>query len=210
MWRAIILAGAAGLAACSVPVAPARDLAGEEIAFGGGPGGAADACFTCHGLRGEGDGPVPRLAGLSSGYLVKQLEDYAGKWRNDPSMSPIAARLSDADRLAVSSHYAALAVPGVPAEPVAASHETGRILYAEGDPGRSLAACASCHDADGDGFGLASPALRGQTAGYLREQLLAWKDSRRRNDPRDVMGAVARRLSAQEIDALAVYLGSQP
>lgn len=192
--------------ACSAPVTPPAQRSGEAIAFGAGPGGPQDACFSCHGLKGEGDGPIPRLAGLSTGYLMKQLEDYAGQWRDEPSMSPIAKRLSDADRLAVSAYYAALAGP-VSEKPATRS---GGELFVNGDPERGLKACASCHAEDGKREDLASPRLAGQTAAYVRLQLHAWKDSRRRNDPRDVMGQVARKLTVQEINELAAYVGALP
>ena len=55
------------VAACSGP-APIPDTftrTGELIAYSGGGRGAAGACATCHGLKGEGDGHlVPRLAAL--------------------------------------------------------------------------------------------------------------------------------------------------
>src|SRR3546814_5826357 len=60
---------------------------GETIAMSGGNGGAAAACFTCHGLEGEGDGEVsPRLAGLDPGYLHRQLDDYANGRREHEAM----------------------------------------------------------------------------------------------------------------------------
>lgn len=207
MWRAIIFTGASLATACSAPVALPVQLSGEAIAFGAGPGGPRDACFTCHGLRGEGDSVIPRLAGLSPGYLVKQLEDYAGRWRDDPTMSPLARRLSDDDRLAVSAFYAGLQLPE--RTPVAASPSV-RSLYDNGDPARGLKSCASCHGVDGQEGGLAQPRLAGQTAEYVRAQLVAWKESRRRNDPRDVMGQVARKLTHDEIDSLAAYVEALP
>jgi cytochrome c553 len=207
MWRAIFFMAMAGLAACNTPVVPQAPPSGEVIAFGGGPGGPDDACFTCHGLKGEGDGAVPKLAGQSAGYLLKQLEDYAGRWRNEPSMSPVAARLSDADRLAVSVYYAGLKGLAPPAPDTAVTFGQ---LYSDGDPERGIAPCARCHGAAGEGGGLATPVLAGQKAVYVREQLLAWKDSRRRNDPRDMMGAIARRLSDSEIDALARDIEALP
>jgi cytochrome c553 len=206
MWRVILFLCGVGVAACSAPVAPPAELSGEVIAFGGGPGGARDACFTCHGLKGEGDGKTPALAGLSSGYLVKQLEDYAGRWRDEFSMSPIASRLSDADRLAVAGYYAQLDLTARGS----ADDAHARQLFLQGDPDRDLQPCADCHSPGGKSFGLAAPQLAGQTPDYIREQLLAWKQSRRRNDPRDVMGAIARKLSTAEIDSLAAYAVASP
>lgn len=207
MWWAIILIGAAMAGACSAPVAPPAQLSGEAIAFGAGPAGPQDACFSCHGLKGEGDSVIPRLAGLSTGYLVKQLEDYAGRWRDDPTMSPIARRLSDEHRLAVSGYYAAL---NVPTEAASAATADAQAIFETGDPVRGLQGCASCHGVDGRKGGLAQPRLAGQTAEYVRAQLVAWKESRRRNDPRDVMGQVARKLTHEEIDKLAAHVAALP
>jgi cytochrome c553 len=207
MWWAIIFMGTGLAAACSAPVEPLVQVSGEGVAFGAGAGGPRDACFSCHGLKGEGDGVTPRLAGLSTGYLVKQLEDYAGRWRDDPTMSPIARRMSDENRLAVADYYAALDLPQqVAFAPVSSAHA----LYHEGDPARGMKTCASCHGADGRTGGLAEPRLAGQTAEYVRAQLVAWKESRRRNDPRDVMGQIARRLSHEEIESLAAHVAALP
>src|SRR5690554_2935179 len=72
------------------PVETASVAQGQLIAVGGGPGGAGAACFSCHGLQGQGDagGAFPRLAGLDAHYLAKQMEDYASGARPDPVMTP--------------------------------------------------------------------------------------------------------------------------
>src|SRR5690606_14362902 len=120
---------------------------GELVALSGGEGGARNACFTCHGLDGAGDGAsAPRLAGLEEGYLLKQLEDYGSGRRQDAVMRPIAVRLGDADRRAVAASDAALPVPAPPGGGQAgAAAAAGRELYHRGDPDRGLAACADCH-----------------------------------------------------------------
>jgi hypothetical protein len=43
---------------------------GQLIAVGGGPGGVGAACFSCHGLQGQGDagGAFQRLAGLDAHF----------------------------------------------------------------------------------------------------------------------------------------------
>jgi cytochrome c553 len=207
MWRALSFLFLGLAPACAAPVLPPGLKTGEIIAFGGGPGGATDGCFTCHGLKGEGDRLAPRLAGQLQGYLVKQLEDYAARWRDHSQMSPIAARLDDGDRLAVAAYYAAQqSTPprqagGIP---------DGLQLFREGDPDRGLAPCAECHGAEGKGGGLANPRLAGQPVEYLEVQLRAWRAADRRNDPRDVMGAIARKLTDAEIGALVRYLGAAP
>src|SRR3546814_4089299 len=91
---------------------------GETIAMSGGNGGAAAACFTCHGLEGEGDGEVsPRLAGLDPGYLHRQLDDYANGRREHEAMRTIALRLPEEDRRKVSAFYASLPAPAGPEAP---------------------------------------------------------------------------------------------
>ncbi|HYD71570.1 MAG TPA: c-type cytochrome [Candidatus Binatia bacterium] len=186
-------------AACSGPVLEPRPVSGEAIAFGAGPSGARNACFTCHGLAGEGAGASPRLAGLEAGYLTKQLFDYASGERSDPVMGPIARAMSDRDRRAVAHYYAARAP--LPALVTAPPH-----VYAQGDAARGLRACADCHGAQGRGRGPGNPALAGQPAAYTIEQLRRWKFGERRNDPRNVMSPIARALTDEEIEAVAAYL----
>lgn len=195
------------LAACAPE--RARDpftATGELIAFSGGDAGAARACFTCHGLRGEGDGRAsPRLAGLPSGYLQRQLIDYADGRRADKLMGPIAKALDDEDRRAVAAYYAAMTPP--PPTPVRAATPTGGVaeLYHRGAPQRGLPACASCHGAGGEGMGPANPPLAGQPPAYLAEQLERWRTSERRNDPQNVMLHVSRRLTPREAEAISRY-----
>jgi cytochrome c553 len=196
-------------AACT----PVRDDAGgaftasgELIALSGGDGGPANACFTCHGLTGAGDGvSVPRLAGLDAGYLQKQLTDYAGGLRADPAMGPIAKWLDDRDQRAVSVWYASL-----PAPPSAGPAPAAPQIYLACDPARGLAACANCHGAGGEGVGPGYPALSGQPAAYTVEQLRRWQADERRNDPRGVMADAAAGLTAEELRAIAAWLERAP
>jgi cytochrome c553 len=187
------------LTGCSVPVIAPAPPSGEAIAFGAGSGGPADACFQCHGLKGEGDELAPRLAGQSAGY--------ARRWRDDPEMSPIAARLSDGERIAVAAYYAGLGErrPGQ-IRPAA----SGRVLYLDGDPERGLPPCARCHGPRGRGVGQAYPGLYAQPVEYVTAQLHAFRKSKRRNDPEDAMGAVARRLTPAEIESVAAYVAGLP
>ena len=182
---------------------------GRVIAFSGGEGGARQACFTCHGLNGEGSATgVPRLAGLDQGYLVKQLGDYATERRPHTAMSAIAKDLDQDDRLAVSAYYAELPFAAAPAEALA--DLTGARLYHLGDSARGLRSCASCHGTSGEGRGAANPALHGQPSAYLADQLVRWKEASRRNDPQNLMLTISRRLTDAETAAVSAYASGLP
>lgn len=178
---------------------------GEIIAMSGGGGGPPNACFSCHGLDGAGDGvSVPRLAGLDAGYLQKQLADYAARRRADPVMSPIARWLDDGDQRAVAAFYAAMPAPAAP--PAAAPPA----IWLNGAPGRGVTACASCHGVDGRGLGAGHPAVHGQPAAYTLDQLRRWKRGERRNDPIGVMSKAVAGLSQAEMRTIAAWLETAP
>lgn len=181
---------------------------GEIIAMSGGAGGAANACFTCHGLDGAGDGAAaPRLAGLDAGYLQKQMEDYASGLRPDDAMTRIAKALDQGDRRAVAAYYAALPAP----PSIAGSSPPAPEIYLNGDAARGIVACASCHGVDGQGSGQGGyPQIAGQAAAYTLEQIDRWKSGKRRNDPRGVMAAAVKSLSASEARAIASWLSTRP
>ena len=199
----------ATLAACSAVDTASADRftqTGELIALSGGHAGAANACITCHGLDGRGNGAgAPRLAGLEFGYLDRQMESYASGLRQHPQMQYIAGKLSARDRQAVSAYYAAM-----PFEPGPMPQVQPPVLWLAGDPTRDLQACAACHGPRGEGIGPANPALGAQPAAYHLEQLEKWRRSERRNDPMNVMQAISRRLTQAERAVLAAYAGALP
>lgn len=200
-WLALAL-----LAGCGVADRTAADrfnATGKLVALSGGDAGASSACFTCHGPDGTGNGAgTPRLAGLELGYLSAQLEGYASGRRKHPEMEWIAKRLTPADRQTVSAYYAAM--PFAPAAGTAAGG-AGMALYQHGDPARGLQACATCHGRAGEGGGPGNPALAGQPAPYLAQQLDAWRASERRNDPDNVMLLISRRLRSDEVPSVSAY-----
>ena len=209
-WSACALLALAATAGCSPPerrVGERFSASGELIALSGGDSGASNACFTCHGLDGGGNGAVaPRLAGLDRGYLVRQLDDFAAGRRRHPDMEFIARRLSPSERQMVSAYYAAMPrsverqVVSLPPPP----------LYLTADPARGLPACASCHGEDGAGVGYGNPPLAGQPAPYLAAQLEAWRSGTRRGDAANLMQHISRRLTPDEIRSLAAYAAALP
>jgi cytochrome c553 len=69
----------------------------------------AATCAACHGMTGISPMDLwPNLAGQKKGYLVKQMTAFRDGTRNDPSMSPMAAPLSDADIENLAEYYSSL------------------------------------------------------------------------------------------------------
>lgn len=199
------------LAGCDTqPTASVFRATGETIAFSGGDGGASAACFTCHGLKGEGDGrETPRLAGLDAGYLHRQLDDYASGRREHATMRAIAIRLDGGDRRKVSAYYAGVTAP-VRIASIKVENYNGARLYQSGDPTRGLQPCESCHGVNGEGGGPGNPALAGQPVDYLERQLIAWRQGQRHNDALGEMLAISRRLDPDEVHAVAIHAAGLP
>ncbi len=183
--------------------------------------GAAQACQTCHGVAGEGiaQAGFPRLASLGAPYLQRQLDAFAAGTRVNAVMMPIAKALSAADRTAVSAYYAALPIPATPATALPAAPAStvpsrptgvGAILATRGRWADTLPACEQCHGPDGRGVGPDFPALAGQSASYLANQLAAWKTGARPPGPMGLMAVVAKKLSDAEVSAVAEHFASLP
>jgi cytochrome c553 len=67
--------------------------------------------------------------------------------------------------------------------------------------------CQSCHGRDGISVSNNIPNLAGQKAGYLGNQLRAFKSGERKND---LMAAIAGQLSTDDITGLAAYWSARP
>jgi cytochrome c553 len=68
-------------------------------------------CTSCHGADLKGLGDVPRLAGRSPTYLVRQMIDFVSGARNGPLAGPMvqaAKRLSAAERIGLAAYAASL------------------------------------------------------------------------------------------------------
>jgi cytochrome c553 len=83
-----------------------------------------------------------------------------------------------------------------------ANLELGARIVSQGTT-KGVIACARCHGYDGaaDGSG-AFPALAAQPAAYLVRQLQHYADGKRQNA---IMQPIAKRLSSEEIEAVAQY-----
>jgi cytochrome c553 len=193
----------AGLAADPRMVALGRELAEGDLLD------PDHTCSGCHGALGVGrpEKDTPRLAGHPRFYLHKQLKDFAAGTRQSEKMEPVARSLTPEQREAAAAYYGSLVFVPYPPPPEAdpAVVQEGGILSAVGADEREIRACEICHADAGVGLAPSFPYLAGQYTYYTARQLRAWKKGIRRNDPLDVMAEIAKRLSEEEIDALALY-----
>jgi cytochrome c553 len=211
MRRPLLAFAAASLAAqlglAGAALAEADPEAGRSVVVGGRHA-TVTPCFTCHGLDGVGDGSgaFPRLTGQMPFYLYKQLLDYAAGTRPNDIMSPIARELSEQQMQDVAAYYATAEAPHRPPPEVAPEVlERGRTIAEEGLEKAGVQACVYCHGEDGIGLPPSFPYLMGQYAPYTELQLLFWKRDVRKNDPLNVMEQIAKRLSDEDIRAVALY-----
>jgi len=196
------------LVACS-PLALADAEAGRVLALQGDGKGSVP-CVTCHGANGEGNpvGGFAMLAGLDAGYLARQLTDIKRGTRISPVMAPLLATLDEQQFVDVAQWYASLEPPAPAALPEVddALLAEGRALVEDGAWDSYIVPCTSCHGPGLRGVGSAFPALAGQHASYLTQQLQAWRDGSRRNDPDQLMLAIAARMSPRQIEAVSEYI----
>lgn len=213
-WLAAGVAFLVAVSAWSIATPQIEEIAarGHLIAVGGGPGGVSAACFSCHGLSGQGDAGAafPRLAGLDAHYLTAQMEAYAEGTRPSRVMGRIARELDPADRAAVSVYYSQLPAEGALVPAAAAPDgrliQHGAVLYAQGSAERGIQACANCHGPNGSGLNRIYPAIAGQPASYIDAQLRLWREGRRENDLHDVMPTIAGNMTDEDIQAVSAYL----
>lgn len=206
-WR-LTLAGALLISGAVQAQGVAAD--GQKIVMQGDGSGAP--CLACHGLDGAGNNAAgfPRLAGLDAAYIAKQMSDYNSGTRVSPIMQPNVDNLSEQQILDVAAYYAQQPVPAAAAAPDDAELLTlGEKIATRGDWNQYIPACESCHGPDSQGMGSAFPGLAGQHPNYIKQQLNAWRDGSRQNDPNQLMTGVAERLSEQQIEAVSTYLGAQ-
>ena len=66
-------------------------------------------CAACHGPNGISANDIwPNLAGQKEGYLKKQITAFRDGVRQDPSMQPMVANLTDADIDNLAAYFSSL------------------------------------------------------------------------------------------------------
>jgi len=203
---ALAFAGSAQAAdAAHGAVAPKADPAkGGSLYDTGDNARGLPACASCHGAGGNSTIVAnPKLAGQVGTYIHKELVDFTTPNRQHPVMTTYAKMLSEEEK----TNIAAWLATQQPKQGAAKNKDTvelGRKIYRGGIADRGVAACASCHGATGSGIPAQYPRLAGQHQDYTFTQLQSFKTGARNNSPQ--MGALAKRMSDEEMKAVADYI----
>jgi cytochrome c553 len=165
------------------------------------------ACAACHGADGNSVNPEwPKLAGQHESYIVKQLTYFVDGERENATMKPMAGGLSEQDREDLGAYFASQKVSPGTADPQLVV--LGEKLYRSGNPESGVAPCMGCHGPNGAGNPAARyPALRGQHAKYVENQLHGFAEGKRVNENAvKMMQILAARMTNREIRAVASYI----
>ena len=208
----------------NVPAAPVP-LEEAKASWGDAKAGAtkAGACAACHGLDGNPTDPqYPRLAGQPERYVAQQLALFKSGERSTGMaavMQPFAAALSAQDMRDIGAYFATQkAGAGVADDSVITSgpnkdmkfYEVGERLFRSGDIARGVPACMACHGPNGAGNpGPAYPGIGGQQSAYVARRLQEYRTgTTTERDAKlfNVMAAVAKPLTDEEIQSLASYV----
>jgi cytochrome c553 len=145
---------------------------------------------------------MPILAGMDPAYFKKQIEAYAAGRRPSPEMEPYAKQVLLLGVDDVGRYFAGQKMEPTPVQAPADAVPRGRAASDQ---------CVVCHGKDGKGDrAKLIPSLAGQPPGYLREQMLLFKQDRR--SPGDAALKAMKTLMATIPDAtyadLAAYYSS--
>lgn len=168
---------------------------------------AYEVCGACHLPSGAGrpDGTFPQLAGQHTTVLIKQMADIRAGLRDNPTMYPFAATLTDPQELAdVSVYIGSLCIPADHGkyEGADASMQIaqGKDLYEK--------QCKECHGTNGEGNKEKFyPVIAGQHYKYLLRQMTEIRDGHRRNANPDMV-KVIKPYTNEQLVAISAYQSS--
>jgi cytochrome c553 len=168
---------------------------------------AYEVCGACHLPSGAGrpDGTFPQLAGQHTTVLIKQMADIRAGLRDNPTMYPFAATLTDAQELADAAAYIeSLCIPPdhgtYEGKDVALQINQGKDLYEK--------QCKECHGANGEGNKEKFyPVIAGQHYKYLLRQMTEIRDGHRRNANPDMV-KVIKPYTNEQLVAISAYQAS--
>ena len=168
---------------------------------------AYEVCGACHLPSGAGrpDGTFPQLAGQHSTVLIKQMADIRAGLRDNPTMYPFAATLTDPQELADAAAYInSLCIPiehgKYEGADAAMQIAKGKELYEK--------QCLDCHGKNGEGNKEKFyPVIAGQHYKYLLRQMTEIRDGHRRNANPDMV-KVIKPYTNDQLVAISAYQSS--
>ncbi len=225
MKASLLLIGllSAGVAVAAPPAPKAQGIEGKDYKWNAEGGEKSEAlklkgdkkrgeeayevCGACHLPSGAGrpDGTFPQLAGQHTTVLIKQMADIRAGLRDNPTMYPFAATLTDPQELAdVSAYIESLCIPvehGKYEGPDAAMQVAkGKELYEK--------QCLECHGKNGEGDKAKFyPVIAGQHYKYLLRQMTEIRDGHRRNANPDMV-KVIKPYTNDQLVAISAYQSS--
>lgn len=185
----------------------------------------AAACGGCHGADGNSAPEIfaalraPKLAAQVPEYIIKSLHDFKSGRRSNEAMSPQAQAVAEVDMADIAAWFASQKVlPGTAPNKELLAQGERIFLKGKGRPD-VVAACVGCHGLNGIGNrdwakvmsnvpSVLAPAIGGQHAGYVSDQLKAYKSGKRSTDPAQVMRNIAGRMDEKDIAAVSEYIAT--
>jgi len=164
------------------------------------------ACAGCHAADGNSTiSANPKLAGQHASYLIKQMQNFKSKKRDNAIMFGMVAALSDQDMADIAAFYSSNTVKTGQADK--ALYKKGEAIYRAGVASKGLSACVGCHAPDGSGIAAAKfPSLAGQHSDYVVAQLKAFSAGKRSNDAGKMMQNIAGKMNDADMKAVAAYI----
>lgn len=163
----------------------------------------AFSCSACHGFGGNSPSDtMPILAGMNAAYMKKALQDYAAGRRPSTEMEPYAKMAIQLGVDDVAAYFAAQERRATPLKVDAAAAQRGKAAAPQ---------CAACHGPEGRGDpAKLVPPLVGQPPGYLRSQMLLFKQDKRSPGDRALteVKAIMKALPDDTLGDLAAYYSS--
>jgi cytochrome c553 len=146
----------------------------------------------------------PNLAGLQESYIAKQLRDFISGRRKNDMMTAIVATLKPEDVAPLAAYFASQKMKQGEADDKK-QVGFGKMVFFDGNEDSGVPACVGCHQPQGAGHSV-YPRIGGQQAQYVVQQLKNFASGERANDVSRFMRVTAKRMTDEEIDAVAQYL----
>ncbi len=173
-------------------------------------------CIICHrdADRIDRDAYFPRIAGKPAGYLYNQLRNFRDGRRYYQPMAILLENMSDEYMLEIAHYFASM--PYTYPTPVAHTLSSDEVRSVEtliysGDSKRDIPACSACHGETLMGVQPHIAGLLGLPHAYLAAQFGGWRNGGiMRGQTPDCMSEIAKKLTQEEVNALVLWLPSQP